>query len=164
MNEDDIEKFLKRFKVLIEPADEPRDDVAYDYDVVVLLDGKKLIRCKFGTGRRVLPRDITGWDVVSSLFSDAEAYASNRVGDNELENLACFMKEFGYCDNEESIMKCIKNVFPGCKEHYDTLLKPVAEAFEDEPDQVMSDIYQFMSEETRDWIPIDWDQYLEDYE
>lgn len=164
MNEDDIEKFLKRFKVLIAPADEPRDDVDCDYDVVVLLDGKKLIRCKFGTGRRVLSRDITGWDVVSSLFSDAEAYASNRVSNNELENLAHFMKEFGYCDNEGSIMKCIKDVFPGCKEHYDTMLKPVTEAFEDEPEQVMSDIYQFMSEETRDWIPIDWDQYLEDYE
>ena len=116
-----VEAFLKRFKVVLEEADEKRENEAWTYDVGVYFDGEKLFAAKWGGGSYWDPGRVEesgGTQIMESLFNDAESYASciEHGVDDELDALDNFMTEFGY-DKVKPAMKAFK----GCKAVYEKL-------------------------------------------
>lgn len=173
MNKEQVENFLKRFKLIVNPSDEPREDVANDYDIVILFDGKKVCDTKWGGGSYWVSNKVTGADIVQSVFQDAESYCQclDQSGGDETDAIAEFLVEFGYDDNSKTLKKGFK-AFNGCKRMYDLVSGIVLNNcawYDGKKDSgvkdYLIDICNYLEEDDdkRDLVEIDWDSYVEDY-
>ena len=168
-----IENFLKKFKLIVNPSDEPREDVANDYDVVVLFDGKKVCDTKWVGGAYWVANKVHGTDIVQSVFQDAESYCQclGQADGDETDAVAEFLDEFGYTEDSKALKKGFK-AFKGCKRTYDLVSGIVLNNcawYDGEKDAGMDDylidICNYFDEDcaNNDLVEIDWDSYVEDY-
>lgn len=172
-----IENFLKKFKLIVNPSDESREDVANDYDVVVLFDGKKVCDTKCGGGSYWVANKVHGTTIMRSVFQDAESYCHclDWANGDDTDAFADFLDEFGYTDNRESIKNGIK-AFKGCKEMYGYIQPVISsncswnDSTENSVLDYLCDLLNWFDENqdetdggVKDIIEIDWDSYVEDY-
>lgn len=162
-----VEEFVKRFKLVMNPADEIREDYHEDYDFVLLFDGKKVMDGKFGCGP--LCKDIHGVRVLECIFDDASCYAGIMTGGDELDEFGEFMSELGY---EVKDMKKAMKAFKGCKDTYYKVAGVVLSntAWLDgvdgsSADDYLRDVCEYLDSDEVDkgLVDIDWDSYVEDY-
>lgn len=178
MNKEQVEAFLKRFKLVMNPADEPREDFANDYDVVVLFDGKKVCDTKWGGGSYWVQNQVSWKYVVHSIFQDAESYCrcSDDTKGDDVDALAEFLDEFGYSSSSSAgMLKIGIRAFKACKLMYDYLCGVVLNncAWNDGQEdsgacKYFEDICEYFDcgdsdDAGEDLVEIDWDSYVEDY-
>lgn len=170
-----IEAFLKKFKLVVNPADEPREELANDYDVVVFFDGNKVCHTRWGGGGYWVANKVHGADIMQSVFMDAESYCRclDQAGGDETDAMAEFLEEFGYCSDAKTMKKGFK-AFKGCQKWYQDIQPIIAFncAWNDSDDskkgsvlEYLVDIDEFFDEDCtdKDLVEIDWDSYVEDY-